>query len=65
MQLEEFENKIKDLWMKPIDELENPEFIKYCDTFFETNNEHLSAMYFLFSLSQSELAQGWWDNLDR
>jgi len=33
--------------------------------FFETNNEHLSAMYFLFALSQSELAQGWWDNLDR
>ena len=28
-------------------------------------NKHLSAMYFLFSLSQSELAHGWWDNLDR
>ena len=35
MQYEEFENKIRYLWNKPIEQLENPEFIKYCDKFFE------------------------------
>ena len=39
MQLEEFDKKIRDIWEKPIDGLENPEFIKYCDSFFETNND--------------------------
>ena len=39
MQLEEFDKKIRDLWEKPIEELENPEFIKYCESFFETNND--------------------------
>ena len=39
MELEEFENKIRSLWEKPIDELENPEFIKYCENYFETSND--------------------------
>ena len=29
MEIEEFENKVRQLWDKPIDELENPEFIKF------------------------------------
>ena len=53
MQLEEFENKIKDLWMKPIDELENPEFIKYCDKFFEDE----TLIYLTFFIHLKNLFQ--------
>ena len=45
MQYEEFENKIRVLWDKPIEQLENPEFIKYCEKFYADRHDS-HTLYF-------------------
>ena len=44
MDVQQFEETVKSLWNKPVEELVNPELIKYCDSFIKDRSKYRSKM---------------------